>query len=582
MSGISMLLNIAREAMMAQQKGIDVTGHNIANVNTPGYTRQALILQSNEETSLARIKLGYGVNAASVVQYFDLFTTKNINQKTSSLSEYETQKSILDYVQGLFNEETGSGLNKDMADFWNAWQNLSNNPEGIPERTALLHKAQNMCNEFQMIQNNLIQTKNQMNVNLTAGIEETNTVIEQIARLNQQIVQAETIGTRANDLRDRRNNLIQNLSQLMDISYLEKDYGAVTVNTQSGVALVEGDSYWSLSQQGDRIYWNNIRSDVSNQLTGGKIGAWLDLRDNILPQYIANLDELAGTMIQQVNDLHYRGYTLDGQTNKYFFIPSTFPSDVTYGTWGGTSIASSGGVYANTAPAGTFQFTVTSAAGTGQVGTDAITLGWTGPGGTSGSINLDSSYEPGTLVNVSQGLQIILGNGTVVNGDTFSINVVPGTPCPNFAGASATIALSSDVENTPANIAASQSNDPTETGNNQNALAIQALSDAPTSIRKWTYNNRGLTQSSGNSFETMEQYYNVLVGDIGMLTDEANQNQKFYETMINQLNDLRDSVSGVSLEEEMINMMKYQFGFLAASKLVSTLDQMMQTLIQVM
>jgi flagellar hook-associated protein 1 FlgK len=368
----------------------------------------------------------------------------------------------------------------------------------------------------------------------------------------------------------------------MDISYLEKDYGAVTVNTQSGVALVEGDSYWSLSQQGDRIYWNNIRSDVSNQLTGGKIGAWLDLRDNILPQYIANLDELAGTMIQQVNDLHYRGYTLDGQTNKYFFIPSTFPSDVTYGTWGGTSIASSGGVYANTAPAGTFQFTVTSAAGTGQVGTDAITLGWTGPGGTSGSINLDSSYEPGTLVNVSQGLQIILGNGTVVNGDTFSINVVPGTPCPNFAGASATIALSSDVENTPANIAASQSNDPTETGNNQNALAIQALSDAPTSIRKWTYNNRGLTQSSGNSFETMEQYYNVLVGDIGMLTDEANQNQKFYETMINQLNDLRDSVSGVSLEEEMINMMKYQFGFLAASKLVSTLDQMMQTLIQVM
>ena len=101
-----------------------MSGHNIANVNTPGYTRQALILQSNEETSLARIKLGYGVNAASVVQYFDLFTTKNINQKTSSLSEYETQKSILDYVQGLFNEETGSGLNKDMADFWNAWQNL--------------------------------------------------------------------------------------------------------------------------------------------------------------------------------------------------------------------------------------------------------------------------------------------------------------------------------------------------------------------------------------------------------------------------------------------------------------------------
>jgi flagellar hook-associated protein 1 FlgK len=581
MSGISLLLNIARGAMLAQQKGIDVTGHNIANVNTPGYSRQGLILESVEETSLTRLKLGYGVNAASVDQYFDPFTTQSINQKTSSLSENEAKKSILDYVQSLFNDQAGTGLNQAMADFWNAWQDLSNNPGGIPERTALLQKAQNMCDEFQMTRNNLTQTQSHLNVNLTAGIKETNTLIEQIARLNQQIVQAETNGTRANDLRDQRNNLIQNLSQWTDISYLEKDNGSVTVNTKSGVALVDGDHYWTLSQQGDKIYSNNIQNDISNQLTGGKIGAWLDLKDNILPQYIANLDELAGTMIHQVNDLHYNGYTLDGQTDKYFFNPPDFPSDVAYGTWSGTSIASSGGVYANTAPAGTFQFTVTSAAGTGQVGTDAITLGWTGPGGTSGSINLDSSYVPGTSVNVSQGLQISLGNGTVVNGDTFSIAVVPGTPCPDYTGASGTIALSSDVKDTPRNIAASTSSNPQDTGNNQNALAIQVLCDEPASIKKWTYNNRGLTQSSDNSFETMDQYYSILVGDIGMLTDEAGQNQNFYETMINQLQDIRDSVSGVNLEEEMINMMKYQYGFMAASKLVSTSDQMLQTLMQI-
>ena len=94
----------------------------------------------------------------------------------------------------------------------------------------------------------------------------------------------------------------------------------------------------------------------------------------------------------------------------------------------------SGGVYANTAPAGTFQFTVTSAAGAGNVGTDAITLGWTGPGGTSGTLNFDSSYVPGTMVNVAQGVQISLGQGTVVNGDTFSIDVVPGLPAPITPG----------------------------------------------------------------------------------------------------------------------------------------------------
>jgi flagellar hook-associated protein FlgK len=194
---------------------------------------------------------------------------------------------------------------------------------------------------------------------------------------------------------------------------------------------------------------------------------------------------------------------------------------------------------------------------------------------------LDSSYVPGTLVNVSQGLQISLGNGTVVNGDTFSIDVVPGTPSPDYAGASGTIALSSDVEDNPRNIAASASSDPQETGNNQNALAIQALADEQVSIRKWTYDNRGVTQSSDDSFETMDEYYSILVGDIGMLTDEADQNQNFYETMINQLTGIRDSVSGVNLEEEMINMMKYQYGFMAASKLVSVSDQILQTLLQI-
>jgi len=576
MSGITMLMNIARGALLAQQKGLDVTGHNIANVNTPGYTRQALVLQSSEETSLNRVKLGYGVNADSVTQYFDRFSTKSINQKTSSLSEYETEKSTLDYVQGLFNEETGNGLNKGMADFWNAWQDLSNNPGGMAERTALLEKAQNMVQQFQGIRNGLTQTKDEMNINLKGGIEEINTLDEQIAKLNERIVEAEAIGTKANDLRDQRNKLIQNLSQLTDITYLEKDSGALTVMSKSGIALVDGNLHWNLSQQGDNIYWNNIQSNISNLLTSGKIGAWLDLRDNILPQYMANMDELAGTMIQQVNNLHYNGYTIDGQTHKYFFDPISFTAVLTNGTWTGTSVAAVGGAYASTAPAGTFQFTVTSASGT--VGTDAITLGWTGPGGTSGTVNFagagPGAYVPGTMVDVSQGLQISLGAGTVVNGNTFSITVTP-----NFTDLAKTIDLSSDVANTPANIAASQSNTPAETGNNQNALAIQALQDGQLNIRKWTYQNRGGIQSSANQLGTMGDYYNILVGDIGLMDSQAGQNQDLQQSLINQLNEFRDSISGVSLDEEMVNMMKYQYAYIAASKMVNASDELLQAVL---
>lgn len=578
MAGISTLMNIARGALLAQQVGIDVTGHNIANVNTTGYTRQEVVLQSSAETQLTGLKLGSGVFAQSVIQDFDSFTTENINQKTSSLSEYQTEKSILDYVQEYFNEATGSGLSQDMDNFWNAWQNLSSNPSGTPERTALLQAAENMVQDFHGIRNGLTQTQEQMSTNLSGGVEQINSLDKQIASLNQQIVQAETNGTKANDLRDQRNNLVQNLSQLTDITYMEKDNGALTVMTKSGISLVDGDSASTLSQQGDKIYWNNIQNDISSQLTGGKIGAWLDLRDNILPQYIANLDELAGTMTQQVNDLHYNGYTLNGQTGKYFFNPVSFTSGLTYGTWTGTSAASVGGAYASTAPAGTFQFTVTSASGT--VGADDITLGWTGPGGTSGTVDFAPGYVPGAMVSVSQGLQISLGSaatpGTVVNGDTFSVDVAP-----DFTGAAQDIALSPDVENTPENIAASQSSDPTATGNNQNALAIQALQGEQLNINKWTYQNRGGIQSSASQSGTMDDYYNILVGDIGSLDSEAGQNQDLNQTLINQLSDLRDSVSGVSLEEEMINLLKYQYGFMAASKLVSTADQMLQTLLQI-
>jgi len=253
MSGISMLLNIAQGALLAQQEGLDVTGNNIANVNTPGYTRQELVLQSSEEPPLSGLKLGDGVIAESVTQAFDTFTTKNINQTTSSLSEYTTEKSVLDSVQTLFNETTGNGLSQDMADFWNAWQDLSNNPGGTAERTALLDKAQNMTLEFQRIGNGLTQTENEMNPNIKMGITQINNLDEQIANLNQQIVQAETNGTKANDLRDQRSNLIQELSQLTDISYSEQSNGAVTVSTKSGIALVDGDLSWTLSQQGDSI-----------------------------------------------------------------------------------------------------------------------------------------------------------------------------------------------------------------------------------------------------------------------------------------------------------------------------------------
>jgi flagellar hook-associated protein 1 FlgK len=258
--------------------------------------------------------------------------------------------------------------------------------------------------------------------------------------------------------------------------------GSVKVMTASGVALVDGTQSFSLLQEGDEIHWNEIPADIRNRLSGGKIGAWLDLKDEILPQYMANLDELAGTLIYQVNQLHFNGYAPDGSTGRTFFVPN--PGD----------------------------------------------------------------------------------------------DYVAGTPAASFAGVAGTIALSSDVEGNPRNIAASSASG--GSGNNENALAILSLQDQAVAIRKWTYERGSAPTSQVHSF-TLDEGYTDFVGDMGFLSEEINQGQAFEESLINQLNDVRDSISGVNLDEEMVNLIKYQHAFEAASKAITIADEMINALLEI-
>jgi len=482
MGGISSILNIMREAMMVQQKAMQVTSHNIANADTPGYTRQRVVFESNPVLFNNRLKLGLGVKVAEVVQAFDRFTTQSIQQRTSALSEFESKKSVLDFLQAVLNEGDGSGLTQSLEEFWNAWGDLSNNPGGLLERTILLKKATTLSQRFRFLYNQLIQMKNEMSGNLNIGLQELNTLTEEVASLNGKIVAAEAGGTRANDLRDQRNTLIEKISQFTDIQTLEMENGSVTVITASGMALVDGVQSFSLLQAGEEIHWNEIATDIRDRLSGGKIGAWLDLRDEILPQYMANLDELAGTLIYQVNQLHFNGYALDGSTGKTFFIPN--PGD----------------------------------------------------------------------------------------------DYVAGIPAISFSGAAGAIALSSDVEGIPQNIAASSAAG--GSGNNENALAILGLQDRIVDIRKWIY-ERGSAPSSQVHSLTLDDYYTILVGDMGLLAEEIDQGRDFEASLINQLNEVRDSISGVNLDEEMVNLMKYQHAFEAASKVIATCDAMMRELMEI-
>jgi flagellar hook-associated protein 1 FlgK len=481
MAGISGIMDIAKAALQANQIAMEVVSHNIANVNTKGYTRQRAVLDSETPVSFNRIKIGMGVKVASVHQAFDQNTTRAIRQNTSSLNEYQTEASVLSQLESLFNEIGDSTLSNTMNDFWNAWQDVADNPGGIVERTALLQKAEILAQKFNSLSNDLTQIKNNMNTNLHMGMEKINELTEKIAHLNETIVAAEADKTTANDLRDQRNRLLEDLSSWLGNVDVEQENGSVTIQTGDGVLLVDGNQHWELSTQGDSIYWDNIPTDVSKKLTGGQIGGWLDMRDEVVPQYLANLDELAGTIIDQVNTLHTAGYPISGGTGRYFF----------------------------------------------------------------------QDFQTAPLVPN------------------------PG----NFQGAAAYMALSSDVLDHPENIAAGGlSGDP---GDNENAMEIAALqTNESLSIRKWTIGNRGGSASSSLETTAMDDYYQTLVGEIGITTEAANENQSFVQSMVDNLEDLRDSISGVNLDEEMTELLKLQRTYEANSKIISIADQMLESLMQ--
>lgn len=482
MYGIRSVLDIAKGALLAQEKSMAVTSHNLANVNTPGYSRQKTILEANAPLQFSRIKIGMGVSVHSIVQYVDQFITRNIYQKTSTLKEYETKASILSQLETVFNETEDSGLlTKAIKEFWMAWQDLSNNPSGISERTALLAKAESLALRFNSMSRDLNQIRKELNNNIKNAITELNILSKRVAEINGKIVMVEANGTEANDLRDLRRNYLEKISELVENVYLEDENGAIKVMTSTGVMLVDGTYYWELSQKENYIYWNQIESDITNRLIGGKIGAWLDLRDEVVPEYIANLDELAGSLIREVNTLHFTGYTLTGETGKYFFE------------------------------------------------------------------NFKSS---------------------------------PEIPNPNdYRGSSDFIKLSDDVKNNPKNIAAGgNSGDP---GDNENVLKILAIqTDDTIQIKKWNYEERGKTTNSLIQTITLDDYYHTLVGEIGVLTDEFKENQNFSQALLNNLNETRDSISGVNLDEEMVELMKIQRAHEAASKLVALADEMLKSLLE--
>ena len=461
MTNIYGILNTGRTALFAQRKAVDVTGHNISNVNTPGFSRQRVNLETNTPMSSSPPgQLGTGVRAAEIQRIYDRFLGDQINRETSDMERWDSQKSALERVEMILNESSEYGLSSAMSEFWNSWHDLANNPEDQPQRTVVVEKAKSLANRFQKIYRDLMQVQEGLDRNLDANVQDINLMSEQIAHLNMKIFSIENSGDNANDYRDQRDLIIEKMSSIIDITSFEDPDGKVTVLVGNGRPLVENVYSWDLATRINPstgfkdILWANGDGDyvdITNNITGGEIKGSLEVRDVKIPEYFNGLDSLAGDIITELNSLHANGFGLDGSSANDFF---------------------------------------------------------------NGTTAYDIRVNPTITADLNR------------------------------------IAVASVLTGIP--------------GDNTNAIAILNL-------------QHGLIMSGGTS--TFDDYYNSLVSNIGSDVQEAERNSDHQNEIVTHLVNTRETISGVSLDEEMVNLIKFQNAYDSAAKLISVVDELLTTVL---
>ena len=459
MAGLFQGLEIGKRALLAHQISRQTMAHNIANVNTPGYTRQRVDIRTSIPEDSAVGPIGSGITVREVRQIRDLFLGDQLRQENKSLGKWTFKEKILAQVESIFNEPNDNTLADILNDFWGAWSELSNDPTSTSARKNVIDQANQLANGFRQVKRQLASLQNSISRDMENLTSEINAMSTEIASLNRLIASEEADGTRANDLRDARDLIIDNLSGLIDVNTVEKSSGSVTVYI-GAMAIVDGVDVLRVASETDNVngiletslIWEGTSIHLRNN--NGKLKGMLEITEEIIPRYMQELDSIAAALITEVNTVHSAGFGLDGSTGTNFFNPNF---------------------------------------------TDA------------------SRMEINKMLLQNTDMIAVSGSGAV--------------------------------------------------GDNTIALALHDLRDA---------------KLIANGTSTRNNYYNSLIGTLGVESKESKSSAANYELLVHQIFNSKQSVEGVSLDEEMANMIKFQHAYDAAARIITTMDQALDTVINKM
>lgn len=457
MYGLFNGLEIGKRALLSSQLAMTTLGHNMANVNTPGYSRQRVNVTSAMPVDTPWGNAGSGVEIKNIEQIRDLFLTGQYRNENASQGRWEFSEKSISQIEGYFNEPQDNSLGDSLDNFWQAWQELANRPEDNASRVSLLEEAKSLINNFHQMDKQLKDLRQNTDNEIKNLVHQLNQYGAQIANLNAQISYQELGSDKANDLRDQRDLLVDELSKYVDVKVVEREKGQTAVLI-GAMAFVDGADFLSIGtkvESGDnttttKVVWAD--TDVEIKFSNGQMAAMFQTRDEIIPKYQRAIDELARGIVENVNAVHQTGYGLDEIDGRDFF-------DAQY--------------------------------------TDAAHM---------------------------------------------SIDI--------------------EIINSVDHIAASISGGP---GDGSNALAVaKALSQ-----------DRVMSSDS----TTIREYYGGIVGRLGIESMESTNYKSNYALLVQQIENQRQSVQGVSLDEEMTNLVKFQNAYEAAARVITAMDQALDTLI---
>jgi flagellar hook-associated protein 1 FlgK len=327
MSSLFGSMSIALQSLLTQQGALGVVANNVANANTPGYSREIPILEETPPIFRGNVLMGTGVTMDKVESVRDNILNLRIQQETQQQASVNSYLQSMNQVEALFNETQGAGLQNVLSNFFNSFQALATDPTSSPLRQAVITAGQDLADTFNQTSQSLATVRSGLDQSVVQTVEQINQLTSEVASLNQQVQTVSASGQDAGALLDMRDRALQNLSQLVDTAVIYSDDGTVSVTTSNGAMLVAGNESQPLTVQletgsGMHDVFSH-GTDITSAITGGKLKGYLDARDDSIPSTQSDLDNLAAGLTSAVNAQQQAGSDLNGLQGQNFFVPFT-------------------------------------------------------------------------------------------------------------------------------------------------------------------------------------------------------------------------------------------------------------------